>query len=64
MKQPKSTSPNPLFTPKEISDYDMRVKAMTLATQHSRNCNRSTLVKLAESIYKWLKGEKQDLKED
>jgi hypothetical protein len=39
-------------------DYEVRVIAMKLATQHSRNCSSTTLVKLADTIYKFLKGEK------
>lgn len=64
MKQSEKAPVNPLFVGKEVSDYDVRVKAMTLATQHSRNCQKATLVKLAEVIYKFLKGEKQTLAED
>lgn len=45
-----------LKTEKEITEYDMRVKAMTLATQHSRNCHSSTLIKLADVIYNFLTG--------
>lgn len=40
-------------------DYEIRAMAMKLATQHSRNCAGTTLIKLAESIYKFLKGQKQ-----
>lgn len=65
MKQSEKKTPtNPLFFGKEVTDYDVRVKAMTLATQHSRNCNKSTLVKLADVIYKFLKGEKQTFAEE
>lgn len=45
-----------LKTEREITEYDMRVKAMTLATQHSRNCHSSTLIKLADVIYNFLTG--------
>lgn len=38
------------------SDYEIRATAMKLATQHSRNCHVGTLIKLADSIYKFLKG--------
>lgn len=41
---------------KPPSDYEMRVKSMTLATQHSRNCHSTTLVKLADTIYDFLTG--------
>jgi hypothetical protein len=46
----------PLKTEKQITDYEMRVKAMTLATQHSRNCHSATLIKLADTIYDFLTG--------
>jgi len=39
-------------------DYEVRVIAMKLATQHSRNCSSVALVKLADTIYKFLKVEK------
>lgn len=60
MKSPEKK----LTTLKEITEYDMRVKAMTLATQHSRNCQTSTLVKLAENIYKFLTGKPTNLKDE
>lgn len=40
-------------------DYEIRVIAMKLATQHSRNCAATTLIKLADTIYDFLKGVKQ-----
>lgn len=40
----------------EPTDYEIRAMAMKLATQHSRNCHVGTLIKLADSIYKFLKG--------
>lgn len=54
-KQPQPTKMAP--------EYEIRVKAMTLATQHSRNCQTSTLIKLADSIYLFLTGQKQVIKE-
>lgn len=42
-----------------VTDYEVRVKAMTLATQHSKNCSSDTLVKIAEKIYHFLQGKKQ-----
>ena len=49
----KTTAPGP------PTDYEARVKAMTLATQHSKNCSSDTLVKIADKIYLFLLGEKQ-----
>ena len=43
---------------KEPTDYEIRVMAMKLAVQHSRNCQASTLVKLADTIYDFLCGKK------
>lgn len=43
---------------KEVTDYDIRVVAMKLAVSHSRNCQGSTLVKLADLIYQFLKNKK------
>lgn len=47
-------------TPKiqQPTEYEKRVKAMTLATQHSKNCHSDTLVKIAERIYDFLNGKK------
>jgi hypothetical protein len=36
-------------------DYEIRIMAMKLAVQHSKNCAATTLVKLADTIYKFLK---------
>lgn len=46
-------------TKSPISDYEIRVIAMKLATQDSRNCHSTTLVKLADTIYAFLTGKKQ-----
>lgn len=46
-------------TPAQTSDYEIRAMAMKLATQHSRNCQSSTLIKLADTIYLFLTGKKQ-----
>lgn len=46
-------------TPTEPTDYEIRVISMKLATQHSRNCHIGTLIKIADSIYKFLKAQKQ-----
>lgn len=51
-KQPTGT--------KEVTDYEIRVKAMSLAIQHSRNCQSSTLIKLADAIRKFLNGNDVD----
>lgn len=54
-QQPKTTEP---------TDYEIRAMAMKLATQHSRNCHVGTLIKLADSIYDFLKGVKQKKSND
>lgn len=38
----------------EPTEYDKRVKAISLAIQHSRNCHSETLIKLAEKIYQFI----------
>jgi hypothetical protein len=42
----------------EPSDFEIRSMSVKLAVQHSRNCQASTLIKLAGSIYDFLKGNK------
>ena len=36
-------------------EYEIRIMSMKLAVQHSRNCSATTLVKLADTIFKFLK---------
>lgn len=40
------------------TDFEIRAMAVKLAVQHSRNCHVTTLIKLADSIYGFLKGNK------
>lgn len=50
--------------PTSPTDYEIRSMAMKLATQHSRNCHSTTLIKLADSIYQFLIGKKQPKNSD
>lgn len=49
----KKTSPVKQSLPTE---YEKRVKAISLAIQHSRNCQGETLIKLADKIYAFING--------
>lgn len=42
----------------EVSEYEKKVKAISLAISHSRNCHSETLIKLANSIYDFINGKK------
>lgn len=55
MPKEKVTAQEPV---KEAVEYEKRVMSMKLAVSHSRNCQASTLVKLADTIYDFLCGKK------
>jgi hypothetical protein len=52
MSTPKVNSKIPKMI--EPTEYDKRVKAISLAIQHSKSCHSETLIKLAERIYNFI----------
>lgn len=43
---------------KKLSDQELRMMAMKLAIQHSKNCHYKTLIQLAGHIYDFITGKK------